>query len=262
MSWPVTGERANRRKMPLVNIICSPGPQVSFPFLARCSLLTVCLGMFAATYLPVMAFAEDDRMSGRPISVFDIPAQPLASALDAFSTVTGREVFYDGSAERGRWSTAVKGSFKPDDALSLLLSGTNLLAQPSGSSGYTLVSIPKDTSGTAMAARIAADRPYARYFAVIQGGIRDALCRNADTRPGTYKILLKFWIGPSGILERLILRGTTGDSDHDVHLVGALQAVTLAESPPADMPQPITMAIFPGKQASLVGCRDAGNELH
>jgi hypothetical protein len=70
---------------------------------------------------------------GRPTaSVFDVPTQPLASALDAFSKVTGREIFYDGSIGRGRRSTAVEGSFMPDEALSLLLSGTNLVALPNG----------------------------------------------------------------------------------------------------------------------------------
>jgi hypothetical protein len=190
---------------------------------------------------------------------FDIPAQPLASALDTYSSITGKEVFYDGSVEGGRWSVAVRGAFTSDEALSLLLSGTNLLALPSGSSGYTLVLAPEEGARVAAVSRIAVDQPYAHYFAVIQGGVRDALCRNGETRPGSYRLLLKFWIGPSGDLERLTLKGTTGDAGRDASLSATLRAVTLAEAPPASMPQPITMAIFPAGQTNSVGCRGAGN---
>lgn len=221
-------------------------------------MLAVYLAIFVTVGPVRQAFAEDIRLNERSALIFDIPAQQLASALDAYSNATGKEVFYDGSAGSGRWSVAVKGSFTPEDALSLLLSGTDLLALPSGSSGYTLVLAPEEGARVAAMTRIAADQPYARYFAVIQGGVRDALCRNSETRPGSYRVLLTFWIGASGGLERVVLKGTTGDTGRDADLSATLRAVTLAEAPPAGMPQPITMAIFPGGRVNSVVCRNAG----
>jgi hypothetical protein len=124
------------------------------------------------------------QVGGDQRIAFDIPAQPLAPALDAYSAATGREVFYDGASGMGERSTAVMGTLTPDSALKTLLAGTGLVALRSGAADYTLVVAPEDVARAA-AAHLAADRRYAAYFAVLQAGVRDALCRNIETRPGT-----------------------------------------------------------------------------
>src|ERR1700737_4775934 len=54
---------------------------------------------------------------------FHIPAQPLASALQAYGQRTGIQVLYESNSAVGRSSAAVNGNFKPDAALDLLLTG-------------------------------------------------------------------------------------------------------------------------------------------
>jgi hypothetical protein len=203
--------------------------------------------------MPAQAVAQQGGASGEGI-VFDIPAQPLASALDAYSAVTGKDVFYDGTVGTGQQSAEVEGTYTPDDALRILLAGTSLLAQPSGSNGYSLLMAPEETGAAIAMARTAADQSYTRYFAIIQAGIRDALCRNARTQPGSYRLLLRFWIGPSGAVQRSELKGSTGSPVRDSILAGTLRAVRFAEPPPDDMPQPITMAIYPWQAAGPTGC--------
>ncbi|MDH4981227.1 TonB-dependent receptor [Hyphomicrobium sp. D-2] len=71
---------------------------------------------YAAT-VPAMAQAQ---------SSFNIPAQPLASALIAFSRQTNIEVFVPSSVASGKKSTAVSGAMSSDAALQTLLAGTGL----------------------------------------------------------------------------------------------------------------------------------------
>src|SRR5262245_7994984 len=46
--------------------------------------------------------------------IFDIPAQSLAAAVDAYSISAHREVVYNGELAIGRQSAAVKGNFTPE----------------------------------------------------------------------------------------------------------------------------------------------------
>ena len=48
---------------------------------------------------------------------FDLPVQPLVSALETYGAVSGWQVVYDGALAKGRQSAAVKGRFAPDVAL-------------------------------------------------------------------------------------------------------------------------------------------------
>jgi hypothetical protein len=194
---------------------------------------------------------------GHALAIFDIPTQPLASALDSFTTLSGDEVFYDGSVSAGRLSKAVKGSYRAADALQILLTGTGLLALPSTQNGFTLVVTPEESARIAAVARIAADRRYGHYFALVQNGIREILCERAATQPGSHRLILRFWIEPSGAIYRAELKGSTGDAARDALFTATLQGVTFEEPPPVTMPQPITMAIFSSPAVS-VACQGAG----
>lgn len=57
---------------------------------------------------------------------FDIPAQPLPTALLQFSAASGIEVVFDAGLAEGKQAPAVSGSYAPADALSLLLAGSGL----------------------------------------------------------------------------------------------------------------------------------------
>ncbi|MEW6435564.1 MAG: TonB family protein [Pseudomonadota bacterium] len=179
-----------------------------------------------------------------PIS-FDIEAQPLEAALDAFGSATGIQVLYEASLAAGRRSTKVEGRFTPDIALGTLLIGTGLTARYTTDDAYTIVrKLPAaDLAGKA---RLYAPPDFARYghyLGLAQAGILDVLCRSAETRPGGYRLTLKFWIGPSGAIQKTALLDSTGNSSRDSAILGALEDTAVAAPPPADMPQPVTMMI-------------------
>jgi iron complex outermembrane receptor protein len=68
---------------------------------------------------------------------FDIPAQPLSSALTAFGTQSDYQVSVDQGALSNQRSTAVSGRMTPDDALRRMLTGTGLIWRfPSGRSVF------------------------------------------------------------------------------------------------------------------------------
>lgn len=69
---------------------------------------------------------------------FDIPAQPLPSALDAFAEQTHVQMLYKMEAVQGLQSARVSGEFTREEALQTLLQGTGLSFQPGGPNTFTL----------------------------------------------------------------------------------------------------------------------------
>ena len=73
---------------------------------------------------PVLAQAPDSPAA--PLVRFDIPAQPLPTALLAFGRQAGLQVTADAAATAGEQAPAVIGSFTATEALSRLLAGSGL----------------------------------------------------------------------------------------------------------------------------------------
>lgn len=69
---------------------------------------------------------------------FDLPAQPAAQALLAFSKLTKIEVLFSFDALRAVQSTAVAGKFEPAEALARLLRGTGFAARPNGRDRFVI----------------------------------------------------------------------------------------------------------------------------
>lgn len=61
-----------------------------------------------------------------PPQSYDIAAQALDTALDAFAAVSGREVLAPSDLIAGKRSAAVHGAYSPEDALGRILEGTGL----------------------------------------------------------------------------------------------------------------------------------------
>jgi TonB-dependent siderophore receptor len=82
---------------------------------------TALMGMFWG----MPSFAQD---APAPVAVgersFDIPAQPLAQALDQFQAQSALQIAYGAKAVDGRTSSEVKGVMSPEAALRALLVGT------------------------------------------------------------------------------------------------------------------------------------------
>jgi hypothetical protein len=223
---------------------------------ARRGLLSaVCLaGLCAAT--PAAFAAPDGEAGAGDWAAFDIPAQPLADALNAYGAAAHTQLFVDAELTAGRRSTAIRGRFTLEAALQSLLVGTDLVARPIGDKGFTLVrsSLP-DAAGEARSTRSPVSPSVLRfigYSAAVQSAVQASLCRREETRPGTYRTLIRLWIGASGAVARVALLTSTGDERRDAVLSTALQDLTIGEPPPPGLPQPVTLLLAPGI-ASLGG---------
>lgn len=107
---------------------------------------------------------------------FNIPAQPLAAALDAFSQQSSLHLFYADGILQGKRSAGLKGAYRSDDALARLLSGTGI--------GYTF------TAGNSVALKAAApagDKAIETLSPVVVKG--EAAFDAADPYNTTYTVI-------------------------------------------------------------------------
>ncbi|MDR2315105.1 MAG: TonB-dependent receptor [Pseudomonas sp.] len=85
--------------------------------------------------LPLQAAEANAAQAQSQRFSFNIPAQALADALDAFSAQSGYQVIYSASEVMGQSSSAVLGQFSAGDAIRTLVAGSNAqLSQPNASS--------------------------------------------------------------------------------------------------------------------------------
>ncbi|WP_213980968.1 TonB-dependent receptor [Sphingomonas sp. dw_22] len=73
---------------------------------------------------------------------YDIPAGPLAMALNRFAEESGLQLSYDAALTQGRTTPGVQGALSPADALSRLLAGTGLTWRFTGPNAVTLEAAP------------------------------------------------------------------------------------------------------------------------
>lgn len=82
---------------------------------------------------------------------FSIPAQPLSSAIDAFSRATGWQVGYSSDIARSTTSRAVSGAMTPAQALQTMVAGTGVSVSVTGPTSAALVSANAGSGGTVAA---------------------------------------------------------------------------------------------------------------
>ncbi|WP_074769862.1 STN domain-containing protein [Magnetospirillum fulvum] len=182
---------------------------------------------------------------------FDIPEQPLASALDAYSGATGLDILYDSSLTSNGRSTTVKGGYVANEALSILLKGSGLMVRSISAGAITLVPRPGKQRAKGADPHPGLDRHRA-YFTMIQASFEAAFCERSGMDLG--RVILRFRIGTTGAIEHPEVLGSHEDHRRNRMIAEALQHVTLAEPPPLDMPQPITMLIRPSRDGSAGNC--------
>lgn len=214
----------------------------------RAVMLTLLAGMFVGTAqaeMPSGNVKRDGRID------FNIPSQPLADALYAYTAVTGVEALASGPLLVNRRSSGVHGMLTADEALHALLSGTGLTAGFVDTGSFTLTQTPP------VASEALSDIPrYAFYSAMMQNAVKQALCRQPDTHPGYYTTAVQIWIDPSGGVMRAALVRSTGDAVRDKMLFDVFRTLSIGAPPPAGLPQPATLLILPRTQTS--DCAFAG----
>lgn len=201
---------------------------------------------------PLLAAEIDKKGNGAPV-FFDIPAQPLAVALVAYGGVTGLEVYYDGTLAEGRRSATVEGVLSPISGLETLLRGTGYMPKVTGPDTVTIV--PGVVPALSAKASVTLIKQHEPYFAALQTLISDALCRMDTGAPR--RIIVSVWVSASGVISRVEIPGSTGDTAHDAAITTSLQGTGIGMAPPLELPQPVTLAIYPPAAGESPGCASA-----
>ncbi len=195
----------------------------------------------ALTLMAGAALAQND-----PI-VFDIPAQPLASALERYSDVTGKDLLYNSNLASGRISRRIRGAMPSDAALVALLGDSGLSTRQLANGSILLSPAPAELDARTSLA-------VADYYGRIQAGLRAALCRDDQARPGHYRIVLRMSIDAHGRLTRYEQFGSGGSTEADAAIRRALGQLDFRAAPPAELRQPIVIAITPKAPGVTMGC--------
>jgi hypothetical protein len=211
--------------------------------------------------VPTGAAGEGQAFAQDRLVAFDIPAQSLASALEAYGAVTGIEVFYDAALAAGHRSAPVKGLFSAERGLEALLRGTQYLPRVTGAGTISVEPSPREMAAQDTDLRRSFHR-YDDYFALLQARLSHALCDSDRATTGSGEIIFRFWLAPAGYVSHANLVASGGDPERDRTAVGAIEGLQIDEPPPLGLPQPITMAIFPPATGERSGCaaRDSRRE--
>jgi hypothetical protein len=192
----------------------------------------------ASTAQPLQRLAHESR-------VFDIPAQPLQSALTTFGNQTGFSGLYGSASTSGRISALVSGTYTPRAALAMMLEGTGLAAYFTAMDAFVLEPATASSS-------VAAERDVS-YDGPLQAQVREIFCRDPLTAGGGYRIALRFHLDARGRILRPLLLDSTGDSARDKAILAALQRVDVGYGP-ADLSKPFFMLILPQALTAARAC--------
>lgn len=204
---------------------------------------------------PAQAAAAGGHAGGADTGIeatfqFDIPAQPLQSAIEAYSAAAGVSVLYLGTLAIGRTSAPVRGRYTPQAALDRLLEGTDLAIGRTTPEAYVLMRTEQGNTHGQPVPPQASDQV---YYGAVQAGLREVLCRDARIAPADYRAALQFWVEPGGRIAQVRLLDTTGDQVRDAAMVEALRGTVFAR-PPDGLQQPFTLLILPRGAAPSVTC--------
>ncbi len=199
---------------------------------------------------------EATTRSGPPM-FFSIPAQPLANALQVFGEVAGIQVLYESKSAVGRKSPAIEGFYPPNEALRLLLAGTDLKVHYNQPDAVTLAPEADDVAahphsfpasdlmlGTLHVHEgIAAAPPIGEYSERVRMDLQNALQKNLRTRQGNYRAALDVWINSARVVVRVDISDSTGDRERDAALISALRGVIISGPAPPNAPRPVRVGV-------------------
>lgn len=201
------------------------------------------LGLVLTSFAPGAVAQELD---------FDIPAQPLATALEQYGNVTGRSALYKSSLMVGRHSTAVRGRVSLDNALTTLLEGTGVAASHMTPGSFLLLPAPAGAKAAAVA-----QPAVARYYGRIQGSLQRAFCSAGEARPGSYRIGMRLWIDQAGNVTQFERLGSAGSSDIDAGIDRTLRYLQIGAPPPPGLGQPVSIVIRPQAPGVTMSCAES-----
>lgn len=201
----------------------------------------------------------------RKVQLFNIPAQSLASALQAYSAVTGNQVLCDSRLSAGQRSRPVVGLFTPETALRMLLDGTELTIRYTGPQDITLTAAGDNTGfadldaagsgggrvGVMVLDTLHVDVPagaehrpdFTAYGRTVRLAIKDALTRDPETANRVFDLQIDIRIGRDGKVREPRLLRSTGRLRLDEAIRRVLESTVIKDFPPPELPQPIRIAV-------------------
>ncbi|WP_447774152.1 TonB C-terminal domain-containing protein [Variovorax boronicumulans] len=210
---------------------------------------------------PVLASSATGAENGvaalpdRAFLDFDLPTQPLASALQRYAVIADQTVLFSDALVAGRLSGPVKGRYAPQAALVALLAGTGLVADNPGGRLQNAFVLKQGAAVTSDAANGSGlDR---RYDGLIQMRVWQALCADPRTVPGNYQASLRLNVDSAGQLASRLI-GSTGDAGRDKAVVAALNGLRMDDAPPSDLRQPLMLVILPSARVAGRPCETGG----
>lgn len=205
--------------------------------------------------------AAAQNASAAQVFLFNIPVQPLESALFAFSTIVNAQVIYNAQLARGRVSRAVIGLFAADTALRMMIEGTDLAIRHTSPHAVALVSTgermesPGGEEGGGGSLELdtlylelppgARQKPdFGQYSQRTREEIKRALSRNSATAYRTGTLQIQIWIDGRGHVREARLVRASASRQFDSSVEQVLRAVAVGAPPPPGMPQPIKVTII------------------
>jgi hypothetical protein len=211
---------------------------------------------------PATTAAAPDPAAQQRVQNYDIAAQTLQGALEAYGAASNVQVLYDSALAVGRKSPGLHGAFTPQIALQRLLADTGLT--------YSFIDTDVayiDVAGSAAGRAIAADakaRPgplmqldtlhvevpprtigsprFDDYGALVQTSVSRALEREPAAKGRDWAIVAVLQVKADGDIQTAKLEDTTGDPKVDALIVARLATIHLP-APPPRLPQPIRVRI-------------------
>lgn len=197
---------------------------------------------------------------------FDLAAQALGDALEAYSRMTHISVVVD-SRHTTRAAPAVRGAMTPEQALHALLDGSGLqgryvrsrsvVVEPRPASMHQDEAASAQPLGLASIAGVMDEAGDHRgYAARLQNAVRGALCRAPRTRPGQYRLAMQFGVDARGRLVQLRLLGSSGDARRDAAVQRVLEGLEIGVAGPG-IGQPFVFLVVPQSDGGRVDCAAA-----
>ncbi|WP_258187436.1 secretin and TonB N-terminal domain-containing protein [Trinickia symbiotica] len=216
--------------------------------------------------------AERDVHQPAGAEHFDLPAQPLAQALQAFGRMTELVVLAPAPLLEGRTSAAVKGDYSPREALERVLTGTGLRPEFTGADEAIIVAEPAAAPAASSAAStddsaanaalpidgIGADKEQSAYAAMLQARLTEALCAQPAAVPGSYRLIAQLRIDDKGTVVAVNMVASSGLASRDAAIGHALRSLKLDSAPPSGLAQPVTIMLRPVGHGVHISCPQPG----
>ena len=213
------------------------------------------ISVLASTLTATVAATGNAKQSVSGVIAFNIPSQPLGTALEIYARISRREVLYDGRLAAGRSSGLVDGLYKPEVALQILLAGTGLWADFKDADFFLVGLAPTEKTASRSDSRQSGENK--RYYGRLQASLKAAFCGNS-VLPDSNRVAAQLWVGQQGQVLQVKKLGSSGNGELDQQVETVLRGLRLICPPPAGFAQPITIVIMPSAPGANEDCNASG----